>query len=103
MSIEWMCAAGFAALIMFCFFYVAIGSFIKQLAHSYRSYKLAHCDEYEFRDDPGMYIPTVKKSFIVGAPQLSPSHCTCQSCSQQEHCAFAFDAYNMDGDCLMTK
>jgi len=29
--------------------------------------------------------------------------CTCTSCSQALKCKFAFDAYNIDGDCLAEK
>jgi hypothetical protein len=28
---------------------------------------------------------------------------TCTLCQHQEHCAFAFDLYNTDGDCLANK
>lgn len=29
--------------------------------------------------------------------------CSCEHCRSNKECKYAFDMYNMDGDCLMTK
>jgi hypothetical protein len=34
---------------------------------------------------------------------LNPDDCTCIECSEAKTCQFAFDFYNIDGDCLMEK
>jgi hypothetical protein len=112
------------------FAYSFINEFIMQGGYDKRQLVLDTCDEFEFKDDPyaeinkpldllrrieggwdikidpmrdDIHTVKAKERILSGAPQIDPSHCTCTKCAQQHVCAFAFDAYNLDGDCLMTK
>jgi hypothetical protein len=75
-------------------------------------------DEFEDKDDPyallSYAIDPMKDDIHVEHAKymlgkraaltvLDPSNYTCFNCAQQQCCPFAFDAYNMDGDCLATK
>jgi hypothetical protein len=94
-----------------------ISKFYKWVRREYRLSKFP--DEFMYKDDPyaklsyvidpmrdDIHVVLAKEILaarIDGAPQLSPSNSTCLKCDQQQHCAWAFDGYNTDGDCLMTK
>lgn len=75
-------------------------------------------NEFEDRDDPysrlayvvdpmrdGIYEEQAKATLKARALYhgQSPLVFTCTTCNQQQHCGFAWDFYNVDGDCLMLK
>jgi hypothetical protein len=81
---------------------------------------LNRIDEFEWNEDPYAVLSyavdemrddihtqhakeVLQKRAFVGALQLNIDHCTCLTCTSQQHCYWAFDPYNTDGDCIMTK
>ena len=112
-----MFLSALCSIIIGSFAYSLINEWIMQGGYDKRQLVLDTC-EFEDRDDPhaelyrcaaidpmrdDIHVVKAKERILSGAPQINPAHCTCTTCGQQQHCAFAFDAYNMDGDCVMTK
>ena len=66
-------------------------------------------DEFERRDDPyaEVYPWWIKVSPLTPEQEmmdrLGQTAFTCHKCCDKNSCIYAFDAYNTDGDCLMTK
>lgn len=109
----------FGSIIFAC----VLGMIINWATHFFgtihRAKILARIDEFEWNEDPyaklcysfnvmtdNIYTKQaidLLNARLDGAPQISPTNCTCFKCNDQQHCPFAFDSYNMDGDCLMTK
>jgi hypothetical protein len=110
----------FGTIIVACITFMTCELTNKLYKWARREYRLSKFpDEFMYRDDPyaklsyaidpmrdDIHVVLAKEILaarIDGAPQLSPSNCTCFKCDQQQHCAWAFDGYNTDGDCLMEK
>ena len=110
----------FASIVIGSFIICSIGACI-QLYHKLRlEHYWLHSDEFEGLDDPNAVLcytvdpmrddihvehakEVLQTRAILGVPQMSVTHSTCLYCNDVMHCPVAFDPYNMDGDCLMTK
>jgi hypothetical protein len=109
----------FGGILIGCLVIWAIETAGYLFRYARREYRLGKFpDEHEFREDPyallSYAVDTMKDDvhvehakYILGKRAaisvLHPSNYTCFHCAQQQDCPFAFDAYNMDGDCLATK
>ena len=109
----------FGTILWACVVFITCELISKLYKAGRREYRLSKFpDEFMYRDDPfallNYDIDPMKDDIHVqhakrvlgsraGLTILHQSNYTCFNCSQQQDCPYAFDAYCMDGDCLMTK
>ncbi len=69
-------------------------------------HRIAGVDEFAYADD--MFAMLSKPSDVIIRSNeewhmIDMKSFTCTSCIAQNYCAFAFDLYNTDGDCIAAK
>lgn len=66
-------------------------------------HRIAGVDEFADKDDAFALLHDVSYRDAEYFRQIDMKSFTCSTCSEQRWCAFAFDMYNTDGDCLAAK
>jgi hypothetical protein len=97
-------AVGIGTLIVCCAAISAIDAVISFISKLHRTYVLAHCDEFEYKQDFDYDSGWKYRVPFTSRRGLADPHSfTCFTCDEVLKCKHAWDDYNLEGDCLAAK